>query len=356
MNNIKENKKLYIFISCDLVNSTKLKATQGSKWFTVITQFYEQITRSLRREIENVQVFKYIGDEVVLYTEVLNKYDIVETPKKLLKIQQQINEALTTQNDTPVKLGVKITLWLAPIMTLSLENISNVSDSEKEINKYEIFEKIIENEPLYRNISTTGIISDTRNKQGNLLNGDILGEDMDTGFRISKFSHKNFITVNLLYVAVLNKLTEERNDKFKIVSLKKLKGVWGKRYYPIIWYTKDWDNINSLFDYDEYKNNDIVKNILDSCHLTEFDFLEILHQIDNETNIKTHINKISEICQNLRSEKVLPSNWTKENIKNEFAGIHDVVLNMNKKGFTPEQISKATNLSKEDINKIITTA
>jgi len=89
---------------------------------------------------------------------------------------------------------------------------------------------------------------------------------MDIGFRITKYSSRQKITLSAEYAYLLYHLSKPTgsskiDDKLKIVAFKELRGIWNGRLYPIVWYYPDWDNIESSFDYDEHITNDIVKNI-----------------------------------------------------------------------------------------------
>lgn len=94
----------------------------------------------------------------------------------------------------------------------------------------------------------------------------------------------------------------------RIVSYEQMKGVWGGRHYPIVWYLDTWEppvgtkttdtktddtkksSVWELFQYDEKFNSDIVKRIVDSNSSSLqpisdlekiFEDLDMLNEIEN---------------------------------------------------------------------------
>ncbi len=301
---MEHNKKIYIFISCDLVNSSKLKNSSklNKEWINIVIKFFSVVfdkMKSITTTTNKITTFKYIGDEVVFYFEPKTQDEIINLPKKLYDIQQEINSNLNEYNATNIRTGVKITLWIAPVLTLHSEEIKNIDDIDDEINK----------DNVYKNFH---IISTSYN--------DIIGMDMDIGFRISKSSHKNLLNISLQYVGLLMKLDEYmckcKKSEYHIVSFENLKGIWDDRYYPIIWYAPEnkWEEQINLFGYDEFKRNKIVANILEEDIMVSKNINNlnnILEELEQETNIKTIIDYMHSTF------KKLPENIDKLNIMNK---------------------------------------
>src|SRR6266542_2947096 len=96
------------------------------------------------------------------------------------------------------------------------------------------------------------------------LDRDFLGPDIDAGFRISKFALRKRLVASAHLAWLLYK--ERANcsgieNQLRIVGLEALKGVWGGRHYPIIWFERDWQHVNETFLYDEHIDSETVRRI-----------------------------------------------------------------------------------------------
>ena len=121
-----------------------------------------------------------------------------------------------------------------------------------------------------------------------LENKDFLGPDVDIGFRISKFADKRKLVVSANLVKCLMSRSPRESialEDFKVVGIKVLKGVWGERPYPIIWYHEDWSRINETFYYDEIDCSDTIKAVINN-NVRELPFL---------TKIYSDLNRQGEI-------------------------------------------------------------
>jgi hypothetical protein len=95
---------------------------------------------------------------------------------------------------------------------------------------------------------------------------DFLGPDIDAGFRISKFALRRRLVVSAELAAVLYRergLFPEICNRLKITSYQTLKGVWGGRHYPIVWYEEDWEAIGKTFLFDEHITSEIAASVKD---------------------------------------------------------------------------------------------
>ena len=83
---------------------------------------------------------------------------------------------------------------------------------------------------------------------------DIIGPEMDIGFRISKNANKAFTVYSLRAFYILLNLAESEEEnivlnKFRIIGFDLLKGVWDGKPYPIIWYSNNWEQSLSRMKY-----------------------------------------------------------------------------------------------------------
>ena len=248
-NNAQE-KNIYIFFSFDLVGSTRFKVEEASIWPYIIFKFYELIYNELKNRIPQILVWKYLGDEVLLYVSIQDfEYDalIYEIPDIVYNVQSKV--AKDIQNiivEKKLKLDIKSTIWIAGVQTIKSQ-VFNANDISIENDKY-------------RNLKMPLTVGDK-------LQVDFLGPDMDTGFRISKFAYHHKIVLSADFAYLLYRMKKPRKQKgideqLKIVSFETLKGVWDNKYYPIIWYYPNWKCVETDFFYSDHKENEIVDRIL----------------------------------------------------------------------------------------------
>lgn len=73
---------------------------------------------------------------------------------------------------------------------------------------------------------------------------EFIGHDIDAGFRLTKQTRERRLTVSFELAYMLSG-RDEHNERMQIITYRSLKGVWGGKVYPIIWY------------YDKSKNENI---------------------------------------------------------------------------------------------------
>jgi|GEM_PF-4320945 len=112
---------------------------------------------------------------------------------------------------------------------------------------------------------------------------DFLGPEIDMGFRIAKYAHRQKVAVctataycMLRYLNEVKPSLSGNLKKFRIISYEKLKGVWSGREYPIIWFHHNMESGNvekDTFYYFEKFNNVEVPRVI-----------EIIKNYDPSTN------------------------------------------------------------------------
>lgn len=249
--------KVFIFISIDLVNSTSYKL-KDQNWPNVFADFFGIVQDKFRKNIPNLYIWKYVGDEVLFYKEISDLNSLLEIPSSVFKQMEICQKKLHAENPKCKNiLYLKSTLWIAAVKTSSDTVSTHIP------NVMPVLEETIR---------------------------DYIGVDIDEGFRISKFSSQNKLVIDsklayilLKYKDLVNTLCDYNvEDRLKIVGYKKLKGIWNNRLYPIIWYHKSWANIDSMFLYDEYDSSEICNTLKQSNFITEpISKLEkILYELD----------------------------------------------------------------------------
>lgn len=279
---------LVLFISFDLVNSTQFKLEEKNEWSTVIVYFYDAIKAMVKKEIQGIEIWKYLGDEMVFYYNISDIEKVYNIPDELFRIQENVINKIRENFDKAKILDIKCTIWLAGITRIKPDKIGTRGLSNgNEVN-------------VHRNI--VHMIMDSNNKT--MI--DFLGPDIDIGFRVAKYSNKRKIALSAEYAYLLYHLSKPTDlskidNKLKIVAFKELKGVWDGRAYPIIWYYPNWNDNDNSFDYDEHINNDIIRNVSDKKNI------EYLEKVFFEAGQKEYIDKFIEVCKtyNQTAKKVI---------------------------------------------------
>ncbi len=218
---------VYAFSSFDLVNSTSYKSRAPQRWPDVIKSFYYSVERTVERVLHDddalqPQVWKYIGDEVVLFTRVYDDAELYRalqmTADACALLQNEVAErdADDDRVQRAHRLGVKASCWIAPVGDVRSDRARNIEVQTRTI-------------PIR----------------------DFLGPDIDTGFRIGKSAMRGAVTISAMLAELLVQAESSRSRLMRLVGYHKLKGVWSGRPYPSIWYRCDWHGYEHQFDYDE---------------------------------------------------------------------------------------------------------
>lgn len=74
------NDGVYLFFSFDLVNSTAFKTGYPKEWKKVFKRFYEITKEEMSKRYSWCAIWKYIGDEVLIYVKVYCIDDVYDSP------------------------------------------------------------------------------------------------------------------------------------------------------------------------------------------------------------------------------------------------------------------------------------
>lgn len=225
-----------------------------SDWQKAFTRFYSLVEAELKKVYPQITLWKYIGDEVLLFLKVTDIKQLYDSAPATYSIIEVVTEILYKEIPITRKLlFIKGTVWIAYAKFLAPKDIEALTP-KKDFPKNIVF--------------FTGSAPEWLAKQQNI---DFLGPDIDLGFRISKFAQKSKLLISAELAYILNRkkgdldyYLQQRHiykDNFKIISLEKLKGIWRERRYPIIWYSEAWGKDD--FEYDEHLESELVKNIID---------------------------------------------------------------------------------------------
>jgi hypothetical protein len=288
----------YLFISFDLVNSTLYKS-QNPNWPEVFHSFMESCSYNLKKCVSGditVYEWKRQGDEILFYIAHPSCENLLKLPADVYSTLKFIINGLTDYNkDSVVQLSVKATLWSAVI-----------SDKNPGNNEIKLFNVITVEETPYKKIL------------------DFLGPDIDTGFRIAKYASPGKLVIDAYLAWYISQYDSKQSnnitDNMRIVSLEDLKGVWNGRRYPIIWYTNDWTNEDTVFQYDEEYSSEIVKRIKEKG-MQSLQKSESLDKILKEVNL---LNYAKQFDENIKKYSDRP--FTQPKLSPKRAELHLVAI------------------------------
>lgn len=279
-----------IFYSFDLVNSTHYKSINPN-WISLFNKFFEFIQSEVRRETNNgLEVWKYVGDEVIIKQRVRTIEDILKSPKLAKRIMDStINQLSDYNRPLKLNLSVKATVWIAKI------NDKYSEDDEHSDRNH-------------------NIRIQTPSQSNNSSENDYLGPDIDIGFRISKYSVSSIVSLSANLAWLIHRIESstkiESAKSCKIVHYEQLKGVWGDRYYPVVWYAQKWDELGSMFSYDECMTNSIVKELYAKSHKREkLEGLDHLEKIFKDLKLE---DEMLEWLEDIRSLHPVSDNVEKK--------------------------------------------
>lgn len=259
--------KLYIFFSFDLVGSTEFKDREDANWVDIWKTFYMCTPNILAKALGRIPtVWKYIGDEVLLYVEVDENGLIATSVTAAHNSMRDIHSSLVATYPLAKSLSIKSTIWMSPVSTEDGSSPITINHCKTGFKDRKI------------DIETPGGVSCA----------DFIGPNIDIGFRIAKYSTKWIVTVSAnIAHALLNERAFPR-DGMRIVDLKPLKGVLKGAAYPIIWFRNSWaeDRVGSDYALQDEYNMPLLLEVL--RHPTSIENLARLKQDWIEKGIGGH--------------------------------------------------------------------
>lgn len=291
----KSKREVILFFSYDIVNSSLFKTINYYGWSTVITELLKSLQKRVEENIDNVELWRILGDEAIFIVHIRHIADVFDCIDKIFSIMNNTisdlkngvffeNSDQSTYDSELMKLqnvlSLKSAAWIAIVAT---GGVAHTAEYENIFTKYQPKPK---NE-IY----------------------EFLGNDIDAGFRISKQSAERRLVLSFELAYLLSEKTEYLS-RIHIITYKKLDGIWKQRLYPIIWYHNN--NLSNgvcfedSFYYDErqaeclsyeYFENHKANNLgLESYMFTDnhYAFGKLLKDI----GLSNKINKIKENIPN----------------------------------------------------------
>ncbi len=193
--------KILLFVSYDIVGSTKFKSKDGD-WAEKIRRAINELRGSVEELPDDVPPFrlwKALGDELVFTCEIETIENLKNALPFLFEVLQQQAEEIYQYSDK--NLDLKATAWIA-----------HIGERKESFN-------------------TILMVTDEGVK-------DYIGRSIDEGFRLAhQFTRPRRFVVSF-DIASLLVSHPEFVKSFYLVGMEKLKGVWHEEFYPAIWYHK----------------------------------------------------------------------------------------------------------------------
>lgn len=319
--------RVRLFLSVDLTGSTAFKHSKSSplEWLKAFQQFYGTFPRKLSEFYQQIgqsaglsneelesgspKLWKTVGDEILFCCKIESVHHVSVCIEAFIQTLQQFGEGIQQFN-----LNTKGNAWVASfptpnssIMPISAED--SATDSLRSGNN--------------------DLVSEEMEKQADLHPNkfDFLGKGIDSGFRISKNSSIDTLTISpglgiLLLDACQNKKLTKFERKIRLAEMQCFKGVADGNLYPVlvidVFRNKDYEGLvnaqNNLLgvqykqDHEELQNflRDFLNfyNIeLPKVKLYAADSTTILPKFYEEYKDKWEANKKEFIAQSTSEEK-----------------------------------------------------
>lgn len=232
-----DSRSVVLFFGFDIVNSTQVKTMAYDSWTEILDGILKNVQETVNTKFrEEVQLWRIQGDCIVFVCSV-NKFDLNEKVRDVSRVLKKVNKWITDKTNSLNNLnyvysflGLQAFAWIG-IVTNDLNDVR-----KHPFDNYSKKIKIRDTEVMF----------------------EFLGNDIDTGFRIAKYTRNGQLALSfeLAYF-----LLENNNSILDLVTYKKLKGVWNNKYYPIIWYdnTDTKEGITQNFAFDAGESDELIK-------------------------------------------------------------------------------------------------
>ena len=246
-----ENDNVVLFFSFDIVNSSIYKTINYYGWSVVIDKIINELRNRVKIKITRAEVWRVLGDEVIfivnicdiesvyeyidfIYAILTEFCDDIESGSFFEKIENFSNSMIHLMKIENI-ISLQACAWIAAV-----KDKNEIKDRENPGYIENMFEIIEESK--------------------NIKFYEFIGVDIDTGFRLAEQTREKRLVLSFELAYILSKRSEFR-QRLKIVTYRKLKGVWNNSAYPIIWYynqTKHNNrNFNRSFPFDAIEKDDI---------------------------------------------------------------------------------------------------
>lgn len=212
------SRRVVLFLSFDLVNSTRYKA-QSRDWPSRIASFYTKVVDNATGQTDHdFEVWKFAGDEVILRCDIKSESQVAKIVRWAAEFLVEL--VRTLRADTCCQLSAKGTVWLAEVVNAQEDSMA------------------VE----YERYGDSNICIHPHSTRAE----DFLGREIDIGFRIGQFAQSGLLCLSVEVALLL-----PGDENIRLAGHESLKGVWEGAPYPILLYSNDWGSLRSLIPYHE---------------------------------------------------------------------------------------------------------
>ena len=223
---------IVFFISCDIKNATAYKRAKEKTWMFRILHYLQEVERIILNEFRgkvSAEQWKRLGDETILAIFPRNDKGIQDIYNCVITINEKIIELSEKE-----KLHGKLKLFVAGY-TFYDKPIA-YGDDERSDDK---FNTELTNKGFINVMFDTTVPSDNNEIVNQTVSVDFLGEDIDIGFRLSNFTEEGKILLSAKAAFLFAHFCQNSFRISKVKKVKRLKGVWNGKKYPIIFLEKN---------------------------------------------------------------------------------------------------------------------
>ena len=300
-------KEVVLFFSYDVVNSTLYKTIDSFTWAQVLNLLFSEIQNEVQLRIPSAEMWRVLGDEAIfivkicddkiLAEHIYNIFEILIFTISKLKAKKFFNnyDDLRIQNPEDY-ISLKASAWIASVIDIGYSGETSYKLSEYD-NIFERYESA-----------------------GHYQFFEFLGNDIDTGFRVSKFTEEGRLALSFELACLLLKETESLTY-LNIITYRNLKGIWNNGLYPVIWYHnpsayldeyKQRIELKDSFKFDAIYESQLVKEYFQNISHSEGglfpdnpkmidDVYYALNKILRDKNLQKKIDEIENIIKESRS-------------------------------------------------------
>ena len=306
-----------LFFSFDIVNSTLYKTINNYQWVYTIDKILKLVKDKIKAKIPQAEIWRVFGDEIIFIANIVDRESIGSYISHIHKVLiesadfiedssfgEQNSENCLEGNQKLISL--QACAWIAAVTDIS--KIKGATHSVCAENVFEIFE------------------------EGYSKFREFRGVDIDTGFRLAKETVMRRLTISFELAYLISEMDDGSAGNIRVITYKKLKGVWNNLAYPIIWYYDSDHNKGCSFEqsipFDAVAQEGIYAELMMTGLYKNCDTKEIRDLVDKilkERGLEKKINNLKRLIE------VESSNY-KEYLRDTKLELHCVAVCYNENG------------------------
>lgn len=279
-----------LFFSFDIVNSTLYKTINNYQWVYTIDKILKLVKDKIKAKIPRAEVWRVFGDEIIFIANIVDRESIgsyiSHIHKVLIESADFIEEdsSFGEQNSENCLEGnqklisLQACAWIAAVT-----DISKIKEATYPICAENVFEIFEEGYSKFR---------------------EFRGVDIDTGFRLAKETVMRRLTISFELAYLISEMDDGSAGNIRVITYKKLKGVWNNLAYPIIWYYDGNHNKGCSFEQSIPFDAVVQEGIYSELMMTELykkcgikEIRDLVHKILEERGLENKINNLKRLIE-----------------------------------------------------------